>query len=146
MNHKIPAMTLIEVLCTVAVLAIVVSIASLGYFGVQRFRAERQIYGMKAELNDLRREAMVKRKSCRMDFFEDRYALENGSETKTVVYEPGTYMRLCRTANRKDYFEFSASGRPSNSGMVEFETKNGRYLLILSPVNARIRVEEIREE
>lgn len=147
MKNKKQAMTLLEVLTVIAILAMTVAVASLGLYGVRQFKAERQLHMMAGELSDLRRRAMVDRQRTTMFFTQDGYIQQTKySSEKSTPYEKNLVFVRSNTSNKKDSFSFSSSGRPSNSGTIYFEIGKNTYGLILSPVNSRIRVEKFHEK
>lgn len=140
-------MTLVEVLTVVAILAMTVTIATLGLHGVRQFKAERQLHMMAGELSDLRRRAMVEREETAMSFTRGGYSQKTrkGSNVSTA-YEKNLVFVKSRTSDGSDRLSFSPSGRPSNSGTIYFEIGRKSYGLILSPVNSRVRVEKFHEK
>ncbi len=147
MENKIRAMTLVEVLTVVAILALTVAVATLGLLGVRQFKAERQLHMMAGELSDLRRVAMTERKETSMSFSTDGYTKSvKGREVTFSLYESKLVFTKSETSNGKDRLSFSPSGRPANSGTIYFEIGKRSYGLILSPVNSHIRVERFHEK
>ncbi|MDD7363846.1 MAG: type II secretion system protein [Peptoniphilus sp.] len=147
MKNKIPAMSLIEVVCVIAILAVVTTAATLGFQGVQRFKAERQLHIMADELNDLRFEAMSGRCETKLIFSPSGYRRVVGEErAEEIPYESELEFLRATTAKGENMFSFSASGRPSNSGTSYFQIGGAVYGIVLSPVNAHIRTEKIREK
>ena len=146
MKNKCKAMTLVELICVVAIVAVLIAIGVLGMNGVRRFKAERQIHTMTGELSDLRHRAMAQRTNTAMAFTANDYVLDNGEKTKTVPYEEELTLTDVTTANKEPNFTFSPSGRPSNSGTVTFRVGERAYRIIVAPVNGRIRMEQVDEE
>lgn len=143
MNHKIEAVSLIEVVCVVAILAMITAAATLGFQGVQRFRAERQLHNIAGELSDLRMESLAKRTHTELLFSDSGYrCIVNGKRGEEIPYEPALDYLNAATAKGETSLGFNAAGRPSNSGRIYFKIGERRLDLILSPVNARIRIEK----
>ena len=146
MKTKLKAMTLVELICVIAIVAILITIGVVGMKGVRRFRAERQIHTMTGELSDLRKRAMIMREPTQMIFNEDSYVIKYGRKNLTVPYEEDLSFVKSNTSKGKDYFIFSSSGRPSNSGTVTFCVGETMYQVIVAPVSGRIRMERADEK
>lgn len=139
-------MTLVELICVVAIVSVLIAIGVMGLHGVRRFKAERQIHTITGELSDLRKRAMTRRSATQMLFQKDSYVVKWESEAKTVPYEEKLAFVEADTTDGRSKIVFTASGRPSNCGTITFRVGKEAYRVIVAPVSGRIRMEKIHEK
>ena len=151
MNKKLGALSLIELVFVIAIIAILSTIALHNFIGVHTFGAERQLHKIENDLRTIRMEAIRNRKQTSLSFSSKGYSIYVKGEkvfedeyVDSLQWEPS----LSKFSNiSSSSFSFSESGKPSNAGSVVF--KVGRKIkkeIVVAPVTGIVTLRKANEE
>lgn len=144
---KNKAFTLIELIISIGIILVLLSIGGLNFKIRDRVQAREQVKELALDLKFLKNYSQINNIRTSMDLSDEGYSLNFGEKTKTVKFN--SLVKLESTNLEK--ITFSRKGKPSyldersSAGTINFSVVNKNYKITIQPVTGKVNFIEIKE-
>ena len=144
---KNKAFTLIELVISIGIILVLLSIGGLNFKIRDRIQAREQVKELALDLKFLKNYSQINNIRTSMDLSDEGYSLNFGEKTKTVKFN--SLVKLESTNLEK--ITFSRKGKPSyldersSAGTINFSVVNKNYKITIQPVTGKVNFIEIKE-
>ncbi|MDU5806324.1 MAG: prepilin-type N-terminal cleavage/methylation domain-containing protein [Peptoniphilus harei] len=144
---KNKAFTLIELVISIGIILVLLSIGGLNFKIRDRVQAREQVKELALDLKFLKNYSQINNIRTSMDLSDEGYSLNFGEKTKTVKFN--SLVKLESTNLEK--ITFSRKGKPSyldersSAGTINFSVVNKNYKITIQPVTGKVNFIEIKE-
>ena len=144
---KNKAFTLIELIISIGIILVLLSIGGLNFKIKDRVQAREQVKELALDLKFLKNYSQINNIRTSMDLSEEGYSINFGEKTKTVKFN--SLVKLESTNLEK--ITFSRKGKPSylneksSAGTINFSVVNNKYKITIQPVTGKVNFIEIKE-
>lgn len=144
---KNKAFTLIELVISIGIILILLSIGGLNFKIRDRVQAREQLKELALDLKFLKNYSQINNIRTSMTLNENGYSINFGEKIKTVKFN--SLVKLEST--NLDKITFSKKGKPSyleeksSAGTINFSIGDKKYKITIQPVTGKVNFIEIKE-